>query len=436
MSNLMSHYIGQDISIPVTFKFDVHKLYNKYSDSVRKIRDVVEGGVAVKAAGVKYLPKLSLQKDADYEAYKKRALFFNSTAKILNTNVGTIVRRSPTLKYNDEMKPYFEDDTASFLSFRELLKYNARELCSVSRAGTLIEVDTVRNIPIPVRVDTEQIINWSVNGDGVITDVLIAQVETTLDTVSFKSEDNIYYYHLYMKDGVYRQRKYDENKGVVSDKAPAINGKTLDEIPFSCVTSFGASMDPIRPTLLDVAEVNLSHYCTSADLEGGRHYVGLPQPVITGGKSEQPLHVGSDKAWVIPNDKAKAFYLEFLGQGLEGLARALQEKESQMSQFSAQLMDTGSKGSEAEGTVRLRYSSDAANISDIAESIEIGLKLTYGFISKWLQTDTPEIALNKDFLADKMGYNELRELSKALMDGSITEDEFRFNLKRGEIIPH
>lgn len=438
MSDLLSNnmVVGTK-TLDITFQFEVHKLYTKYKAQTKKIRTVIEGSEAVKAAGTLLLPKLSLQSDADYTAYKTRALFFNSSARILNTNVGTVMRRTPTLEYDKGMTQYFEEDTVSFLSFRELFKHMVREVISVSRTGILVEIDQEKNIPIPVRFDTEQIINWTKDENGKTTSVLLVQIETTVNAVTFESTDIVYYYHLYLDaDGVYSVKKYDETKTIIYNKQPALRGKTLNYIPFTCVSTFGASLDPAKSPLIDVVDINVSHYCTSADLECGRHFVGLPQPVVTGGKSEQPLHVGSSQAWVIPNDKAKAFYLEFLGQGLDGLAKALDEKESQMAQFSAQLMDTGSKGSEAEGTVRLRYSSDAANISDIAESVEIGLNLVYATIADWSGNTKPTIELNKDFISDKMSYNELRELSKAYLDKSITEEEYRYNLQRGEMLPY
>lgn len=185
--------------------------------------------------------------------------------------------------------------------------------------------------------------------------------------------------------------------------------------------------------MIDVVNINLSHFKTSADLETGRHFVGLPQPVITGGNKDTDIYVGSDKALVIPNDKAKAYYMEFLGQGLDGLAKALKEKEGQMAQFSAQLADTSSKGSEAEGTVRLRYSSDAANLADIAGSVEIALNTIYGNIADWIGCERPAINLNKDFISSKLTYNELREVTSSWLEGSLSDEELRFNLERGEI---
>jgi len=190
--------------------------------------------------------------------------------------------------------------------------------------------------------------------------------------------------------------------------------------------------------MLDIVDINLSHYRSSADLETGRHFLGFPQPVVTGATTETELYVGGTRAWVLPNDKAKAYYMEFLGQGLKALSDALKEKNDEMAVFSAMLQNRSVRGSEAEGTVRLRYSSDAASLVTVAQSSESILNKTYRIIASWYDpelTPEPEIVLNKDFLSDRLTYNELTALTKAWVEGGLSDDEYRYNLQRGEIIP-
>lgn len=65
-----------------------HAEYEGMAGSWARVRDVLAGEDAVKAAGVKYLPKLDIQEDEDYDAYKERASFFNATARTLAGYVG------------------------------------------------------------------------------------------------------------------------------------------------------------------------------------------------------------------------------------------------------------------------------------------------------------------------------------------------------------
>jgi len=297
-------------------------------------------------------------------------------------------------------------------------------------------VDVVNNKPVPKIIPAESNINWVKDDDGNIYNVLLVSNNVITNPDTFENEYKVQYHKLFLdENGYYAVTTYDENKSNPVTVNPSIRGQKLKYIPFYPINSFGASIEPKKSPMVDIVDINLSHYMTSADLENGRHFVGLPTPYITGGVTETSLRVGSETAWIIPNKDAKVGFLEFLGQGLGSLEKALQEKQSQMSQFSAQLMDTSSRGSEAEGTVRLRYSSDAANLTDIALSTEICLNLTYNCIADWQGFAKPSIELNKDFLSTKMSYSELTALTKSFVEGAITQEVFMYNLERGEMTP-
>jgi hypothetical protein len=63
-----------------------------------RARDVLAGEDAVKSAGEKYLPRLDSQSDEEFLAYRKRASFFNTTARSAEGFVGLIFRRPPFVK--------------------------------------------------------------------------------------------------------------------------------------------------------------------------------------------------------------------------------------------------------------------------------------------------------------------------------------------------
>ena len=57
-----------------------------------RARDVLSGEDAVKAGGEKYLPRLDSQTDEEFRAYRKRAAFFNATARSAEGFIGLIFR--------------------------------------------------------------------------------------------------------------------------------------------------------------------------------------------------------------------------------------------------------------------------------------------------------------------------------------------------------
>ena len=233
------------------------------------------------------------------------------------------------------------------------------------------------------------------------------------------------------------RRPLPDTEQPFSQSTPQMStGEVLEYIPFYPITPFGVNFHIFKPPLIDVVDLNLSHYRTSADLEHGRHFTALPTPVISGVQTDAPIHIGSTKALVLSNEGAKAYYLEFTGQGLGTLERGMVDKRAQMSDFAARLMDPSTKGSEALETVQLRYSSDAAKLVDVLEAVESGLNSAYNEIRRWKGlSGKVKIVLDRDLLSISLKSGDLRELLKGYLEGSIDRDLLFFNLERGGFMP-
>jgi hypothetical protein len=161
----------------------------------------------------------------------------------------------------------------------------------------------------------------------------------------------------------------------------------------------------------------------------------MPTPVLTGVSDVSKIRIGAS-AIVLPDTGSKAYYLEFLGQGLGSLEKALSVKQAQMSMFSARIQDTSTKGSESENIVKLRYSTDTATLHDIAVVVEQLMKKVCEMSLAWMGVidDDWTIELDKNFIDSQLSYQELATLSECLMDGTIDEATYIYNLRRGQII--
>src|SRR4051812_45918777 len=82
-----------------------HLDYDNNLDSWSRIRDVMIGDAAVKAAGDKYVPRLDSQTDDEFQAYVSRGLFYNATARTVSGYIGMIFRRDPVLQLPDNSAP-------------------------------------------------------------------------------------------------------------------------------------------------------------------------------------------------------------------------------------------------------------------------------------------------------------------------------------------
>jgi len=415
-----------------------HAQYKARVDQWTRCRDVVEGSDAVKSKSIKYLPKLGGQTDIEYIAYKRRALFFSVAGRSLSGLVGMMTRKPPIIDKPDDLTPFFDDATGSRYSFYEVFRDATNELLMVGRYGLLIDWPAEGGQPYLSTYVTENILNWFVKNDVLVGVVLREYYMTSDPRDQFSQIETVRYRHLQLINGIYYQSVYDDKLALYTPPhAVLVRGSPLTEIPFYIVNPNGISVDPVKPPILDIVDINLSMYINSADLEHGRHFTALPTPVVTGAPSDSVLKIGSQTAWIIPNEKAKAYYLEFLGSGLNTLENAIKEKTSHMAQFSARLMDTSTRGSEAAETVKLRHSSEATTLTGVAVALENVFNKIYKSIAKYIGLDenSVNISLNKDFLSTQLSAAELRELTKAYLEGAIDEETYFYNLERGELTP-
>jgi Domain of unknown function (DUF4055) len=411
-----------------------HPAFKDYEDQFTDSRNAFEGGRAIKAAGERYLPKLKSQEPADYRAYLDRALFFSITAKTIAALVGLVMMRTPIVKASDGMDAYFKENQGS--QFLEICSTTMQEVLLMGGYGIYIDAPQSGGDPEIVRYVRESIINWRVDSIGNPTLVVLKEgiyQQKTDDEYEFELVTQ--YRKLYLgADGFYHVQVFNEKKEAGPVITPTVAGQMLRYIPFYLINPLGVSMDVHKPPVIDIVDLNISHYRTSADLEHGRHFTGLPTPVVTGVEGGTDLYIGSQAAWILPNPDAEASYLEFTGQGLQSLEKAMTEKQSQMASMSARLIDNSKRGSEAAETVKLRYMSETASLITVVRSVEEGMNKVYSVIAEMKGEPKPEIDINKEFMEGKMSAADLTAIVTAYLEGGISKDTLIYNLRKGDVI--
>lgn len=411
----------------------LHPSYKHYKDEIVDCRTAFEGGRAIKKAGPRYLPRLKNQQNEDYASYLSRALFFSITAKTVSALVGMVMMREPIIKADKALDGYFTENQGA--QFLEICSTTIQEVLLMGGYGLFIDAPLDGGDPQIVRYTRESIINWRVASDGRPTMVVLREcilVQKANDEYDY--DEQVQYRKLWMNGSEFVVTVYNEKFEEVSNTIPLVRRRPMDHIPFFLINPLGVSMDMVRPPMLDIVDLNISHYRTSADLEHGRHFTGLPTPVVTGVEGGGDLYIGSQSAWVLPNADADAKYLEFTGQGLQSLEKALQEKQGQMASMSARMIDNSKRGSEASETVKLRYMSETAGLVTTVRSVEDGLNQVYKEIAEILGEPKPDIQMNKEFMDPKLNAADLTAIVKAYLEGGISKDTLIYNLRKGDII--
>ncbi len=409
-----------------------HPSLAKYTEKWKRSRDTFAGDDDIKAAGEAYLPKLSGQTDDDYKAYKLRGLFFNAVDRTIEGLVGAVMRIDPI---TENMPDDWRDDiTNTGVNLNDFISGVLVEQLLTARQGIL--VDRSEDRPYLTGYKAETITNWLSDGTIVLRESYSDVDETDRYKTSIKTQyrEITKSEHGHVVHVIWRKVS-DKGDWAISKTIPITKrGQSVDSDMFIPITLDGANFTPEKPPLLNLVDVNLSHYRTTADLEHGRHYTALPTPVVSGDITPgTQLKIGAATAWVLPTGST-ATYLEFTGQGLKALEVALDDKRSMMASLGAQLLDGRKNQAEAHETVRIRANSETSVLTRAVQTTENAINSALVKMAEWDGVTAPTVKLNRDFVDAKLDATMIGQLMNAFLGGGMTLETLLWNFKRGEVL--
>lgn len=439
-----------------------HSQYDANTSIWAKCRDAVAGQEAVHLAGERYLPKLEKQSDKEYKAMVARTLYYNATGRTLDGMTGLIFRRPPTIEAPEALLEVVKKDADTLgtplLAFCEKA---VDELMQVGRLGLFADYPPVDGIrtqaeqkaagarPFLRIYKAEEIINWRtarVNNQTVLSLVVLAEVHEEVDGFGVKRteqrrvlklEQGAYLVEVWRKvEGADKKVEWQLAEGPM---APKQGGKPMAYIPFLICGPLGVESNVAKPPMLDLVNVNLSHYRTTADYEHGLHFTGLPTPIVTGHQfaENEEFALGSTVVKAFGHPEAKAFFLEFQGEGLTQLSKRLEEKEAMMASLGARMLAAEKRQAETAETAAIHRSGENSVLASLANAASQALALALEWCSLY-DGLTPEIKveLNTDYLPGGMTAQELTALVQAWQAGAFSHLTLLDNLARGEIARH
>lgn len=437
----------------------VHPTYTTADEDWQTIEDICDGSRCVKRVGERYLPKLEDQSNAEYRAYKDRATFVNFTKRTREALGGMLLRKQPEIEFADaEVEKMTEDITLAGHTILDWIRLVCDQGVSTGRSATVIDWSDTAKRPYMAHYKARDVLNWaSVREEGgeKLCFLVLRELDEVLEDFTVHEvvkirrywipEDGTVWSDLWIQatgDGSAGKEGDAQFKKDGDDIQLKRNGKPLSKMPAVIHNATHLGPEIGEAPLADIAEINVSHYRSSADLENGRHICGLPTPYATGVTDNGDLRLGASKAWVAEDPQAQFGFIEFNGEGLGSLTTALKEKSEQMAILGARLLFNDSNDAEAFETVQLRATSETAALSNISGTLSATLTQALQWFHWWTETSEqpPEeikatIMLSKDFTASQMAPNMLTALTNALNTSSISMETFFHNLRQGELYP-
>lgn len=450
----------------------LHPQVSKYEKHWRKVRDATAGESAIHDAGVRYLPKLKDESQADYKARVGRTSWYNATWRTLSGLHGMLFRKDPVIEAPAGVKALLDDVTLTGVPFINFIKELGHEVLGPGLAGVLVDhppAPDTGDTPLTVAMaeqlglrptmalyKCEAFVNWKfrrIRNKWVLSQMRLKEtVSEDKDEFTSKDVDQIRVLDLNPEAGdTYRIRVYrkSENTGKWEqfgpDVVPLMGNKPLDFIPFMFVTANGIVAELDEPPMIDLVDLNLKHYQVTADYEHACHFTGLPTPYVTGLQAKvdpksgeeipHKIYVGSTSFLIFSNADAQVGYLEFEGKGLDALKENLERKEAQMAAVGARMLAPEKKGVEAGETLAMRHAGENSVLSAIGNSLSHAASQALAWFSLWASANgKAEVRLNRDFMAMKLDGATLTSLVQSWQSGAISEQELFDEMQRGDLI--
>lgn len=456
-----------------------HARVKELAPTWSRVRACKVGPRAVKALGQEVLPKLRSHdgQSGAYEAYKARAVFNPVTGRTARAFVGLVFKCMPEVTVPESAKTLLDDVTGTGVPFMQFAAERFGEVIAPGRTGVLVDMppasESTPGAERPFASDycADHIVNWryertrdferrtvgsassewrkerSIHGAKVLTRVVLREVDEVPDpTDPFATKERTRYRVIELGDvttaaGVVTigqahtlyVEKRDANGGVlkgewIADGEPIVptrrGGDPVPFIPFEPCNPESLTMDPDEPPLEGLAELNLSQYRTSADLENGRFKVGHPQFYAFGVTTDDDLFVG-DKVWTSNNAQAHAGVVQ-VQSAFGALENAMAEKDAQMEAEGARLLTKNDGPAETATATKIKKAGERSLLARMADTMGISLTRVLLFMVWWY---TPGSSLSE--LASQVKVTLNTDFDDAFLTGADAEAWLRVQIGGG-----
>ena len=412
------------------------------------------GERTIKGFGQKYLPATEgmrldgMEGEQDglkaYNAYRDRAVFPDFVKQGIEAMVGIMHREAPRIELPEKMEPLREKFTANGESITTFLRRLNEYQLLHGRAGCLVESPKkTGDLPFVALYSAPRVVNWD---DGIMSqgkqglEFVILDESANERTGSFEWEFKNRFRVCMMSNstmivqqsdqseatagGVYQVTTLegtDANIGSASWVQPAIQGRTLDAIPFVFVNTKDMVPSPDDPPLLGLSNLCLAIYRGEADFRQNLHMQGQDTFVIIGADAEKKTRLGAGARVELPRE-GDAKFVGVSADGLSAQKDCIDGDKTLAGEMTSRLFDSTGTSYQSGEALRIRVSAKTATLKTIALTSAEALRQLLVIIARWLglsEADIKKIVVepNTDFVDTSAASRTSLELAQSAQMG-------------------
>jgi len=398
------------------------------------MRDCMDGEGQMKSRGTHYLPMPSGFAAQDsgaemYEAYKSRAQFPEFLAPSIGAMIGIIHGQEWQIEMPPAMEYLWEDADSQGLPLEAFARRITRELLVIGSYGVLTDAPKDKGNPYFAGYRRDKLINW--DQDWWVLD------ETTMTRKGFVWEQLERYMVLSIEEGGYKPVILDEYGNVIEEvTVRARGGGVLPRIPFVVGSALDLSPRIEAPPLIGVARAALSFYQLSADY---RHQLFMSgQETLVAINGDGPNTIGAGVIHEMRGTEGLPVDLKYVSPtcaGIDAHDEAMTRQREAAVQAGARLFEQTAQGAESGEAKRLRYASESATLTSVAQNSALILERSLKNAAMIMGLPENDIVVTppKDLMDRTMSPQDFAALFGVYSQGGMSWETYFENGQRGGI---
>jgi hypothetical protein len=404
---------------------------------------VTHGTSYLRNQSTTYLPQEPREDDDAYEARVARSVLSPYTNRLIETAAGAVLRKPIKI----EGDPYWEEfaDNVDGIG-SSINEYARRALVSsltyghsailvdyppAGNAMNLAQERAMGNRPYFIHVDAPQIWGWrqeSTMPGSALTQVRIHEY-TTIPKNDFGEEQ------VEQMRVIYPGRYELYTLGQETIDLYASGTYSLGKIPLVPIYSNRRGMLRSQPPLLDIANLNLTHYQRQADLIHALHIAAMPILILEGWDPDAgSTSVGVNYALSMQPGN-KAYYVQADATSFRAQSDELQALEAQMSTLGVTKLFGQKFVAESAEAKRIDQAQSSSVLAIISQELESALNQAFELAAEYIGLEPPEISIARDFDYYRLIGQDISAIIQLNQAGKITDHTMLDILQAGEILP-
>jgi hypothetical protein len=409
----------------------------------RVMAAVTRGTSYIRDLSETFLPQEPREDDDAYQTRVDRSVLSPYTSRLIETAAGSILRKPIQIDGDDywlelannidgigsDINEYARRALVSSLTYGHsaiLVDYP-----NAPKTRNLAEERALGSRPYFIHIDAPQIWGWrqeSTMPGSRLTQVRIHEY-TTRPLNDFGEEQ------IEQMRVIYPGRYDLYTLGQELVEFTAEGNYSLDEIPLIPIYSNRRGMLRSLPPLLDIANLNITHYQRQADLIHALHIAAMPTLVLEGwDDTSGNTSLGVNYA-ISMQPGNKAYYVNADATSFDAQMNELQSLENQMSTLGVTKLLGQKFVAESADAKRIDQAQANSVLAIVSQELESALNQAFSFAAQYVGIEPPTISIDRDFDYYRLIGQDVSVLSDLSDKGKISDTLLLEILRRGEILP-